>query len=396
MTAPDTIGPDAMCPGTRDPGFAATGDVPPEAYAAALAGFDAMTVHRLAALLRHHEPAHAWAVACGEVPVGGLVGRVLADREVRAAWARSAALRPPQQVWDDLQRTGTITLVIGGAGYPAILANDQLAPPVLFARGDLSLLGGRRVAIVGTRNATASGRATARDIAADLAASGVHVVSGLARGIDGVAHGAVIAAEAPGRPVAVVASGPDVVYPAEHRALWEGVCNCGLLLSEVPPGIGPVAYRFPLRNRIIAALSEVVVVVESRERGGSLSTAAEALDRGIPLAAVPGPPTNRAAAGTNNLLRDGASPVMDAGDVLALLSLDHRRAVPAPDLRPRPRPDDVVVYDALRDGPRTIDGIALVCALPLVEAAMRLARLEHQGWVGGTDGWYELIGSPLR
>lgn len=376
-----------------------TTDIPPEAYAAALAGFEAMTVHRLAALLRHHEPVDAWAVVCGEVPVGavgGLVGRVLADRDVRAAWIRSAAARPPHRVWEELQHTGTTAVVHGRAGYPALLADDLLAPPVLFARGDLGLVAGRRVAMVGTRNATASGRATARDIAADLAASGVHVVSGLARGIDGVAHGAVITAEAPGRPIAVVASGPDVVYPAEHRALWEGVCNCGLLLSEVPPGIGPAAYRFPLRNRIIAALSEVVLVVESRERGGSLSTAAEALDRGIPLAAVPGPPTNRAAAGTNNLLRDGATPVVDAGDVLVLLALDHRRATPAIDLRARPRPDDIVVYDTLHHEPRTVDGIALACGLPLVEAAMRLARLEHQGWVGGTDGWYERIGSPLR
>lgn len=374
----------------------AAGGVPPEAYAAALAGFEAMTVHRLAALLRRHDPVAAWAVACGEVPAGGLVGRVLADRDVRDAWRRSAAARPPRRVWEQLQQADTTAYVIGGSGYPTLLADDPLAPPVLFVRGDMGLLGGRRVAMVGTRNATASGRATARDIAGDLAASGVHVVSGLARGIDGVAHSAVIAAEAPGRPIAVVACGPDIVYPAEHRALWEGVCNCGLLVSEVPPGIGPVAYRFPLRNRIIAALSEVVVVVESRERGGSLSTAAEALDRGITLAAVPGPPTNRAAAGTNNLLRDGAAPVIDAGDVLGLLSIDHRRAAPTTELRPRPRPDDIVVYDALRTEPRTVDGIALACDLPLVEAAMRLARLEHQGWVGGTDGWYERIGTPLR
>lgn len=371
-------------------------EAPPEAYAAALAGFEAMTVHRLAALLRHHEPADAWAVACGRLPAVGLVARVLGDPGVRSAWQRSAAARPPEAMAEQLARTATSVLVHGRPGYPDLLVDDPLAPPVLFTRGDTTLLGGRRVSIVGTRNATASGRATARDIAGDLAASGVHVVSGLARGIDGVAHAAVIAAEATGRPIAVVASGPDMVYPPEHRALWEGVCNCGLLLSEVPPGIGPVAYRFPLRNRVIAALSEVVVVVESRERGGSLSTAAEALERGIALAAVPGPPTNRAAAGTNNLLRDGATPVVDAGDVLSLLSLDHRRATPVADLRPRPRADDMWVYDCLGAEPRTIEGIALAGAVPLIDAAMSVARLEQQGWVGGTDGWFERIGSPLR
>lgn len=369
--------------------------VPPEAYAAALAGFEAMTVHRLAALLRHRTPQQAWEIATAGAPADGLVGRVLADHRVRDAWARSAAACPPDAVWRRVVEVGVTVTVVGLPGYPAVLAADPLAPPVVFSRGDLGLLDGRRVAVVGTRNATASGRATARQLAGDLAASGVHVVSGLARGIDGVAHAAVVAAEAPGRPIAVVASGPDVVYPSEHADLWAAVCNCGLLLTEAPPGQRPTAYRFPLRNRIIAAVAEAVVVVESRERGGSLITASEALDRGVPLMAVPGPPTNRAAAGTNNLLRDGATPVMDAGDVLGLLALEHRRATPT-DLRPRPRPDDVAVYVALGDEPRTIDGIALACGLSLVEAAMRVARLEHQGWIGGVDGWFERIGAPLR
>ncbi|MFZ9630157.1 MAG: DNA-processing protein DprA, partial [Ilumatobacteraceae bacterium] len=181
-----------------------------------------------------------------------------------------------------------------------------------------------------------------------------------------------------------------------HGALWEGVCNCGLLLTEAPPGAGPVGYRFPLRNRLIAALSEVVVVVESRQRGGSLITASEALERGVPLMAVPGPPAARAAAGTNELLRDGAAPVLDAGDVLAVLAIEHRRAGVPDELRPRPRPDDIVVYDALGAEPRTVEGISLACGVSLVEAAMRVARLEQSGWVAGTDGWFEQIGSPLR
>lgn len=370
--------------------------VPPAAFAAALAGFEAMTLHRLSALLRHHSPQAAWSIATGAMRADGLVGRVLENAEVREAWRRSAAARPPDQVWARTVELGVEVLVQADPRYPAVLVDDPSPPPVLFARGDLTLLAGRRVGIVGTRNATQAGRSAARTIAADLAASGVHVVSGLARGIDGVAHSAVIAAESPGRPIAVVASGPDTVYPAEHESLWEAVCNCGLLLTEAPPGVGPVAYRFPLRNRLIAALSEVVVVVESRERGGSLITASEALERGVPLMAVPGPPSNRAAAGTNELLRDGAAPVLDAGDVLTTLALDHRRAGVPSDLRPRPRPDDVVVYDALGVEPRTVEGVSLACAIPLVEAAMRLARLEQSGWVAGTDGWFERVGSPLR
>lgn len=369
---------------------------PAAAFAAALAGLEAMTVHRLAALLRHLPPEEAWAVACGAQPACGLVARVLADHRVRDAWARSAAERPPAVVWDGLAALGVQVLVLGAADYPPVLAADAAPPPVLFARGDLGLLAGRRVGVVGTRNATAGGREAARRLCADLAASGVHVVSGLARGIDGVAHAAVLAADAPGRAVAVVASGPDVVYPREHRSLWEAVANAGLLLTEAPPGTAPAPFRFPQRNRIIAALSEVLVVVESRERGGSLITAAEALDRGVPLMAVPGPTTSRAAAGTNALLRDGAAPVLDAGDVLTVLTIDHRRAVAAPELRPRPRPDDVTVYDCLGEHARTIDAVALACGVSLVEAAMRIARLEQAGWVAGCDGWFERCGAPLR
>lgn len=370
--------------------------LPEAAYAAALAGFEAMTVHRLASLLRHRAPSEAWAVATGDAPADGLVATVLADASVRAAWRRSAAARPPDAVWAVLAARRIDVVLADDDRYPGLLRTDPLPPPVLFARGDLGVLAGRRVGIVGTRNATDAGRTAARRLAADLAVSGVHVVSGLARGIDGAAHSAVLAADAAGRPLAVVGSGPDVVYPAEHRALWESVCERGLLLSEAPPGAAPLAHRFPLRNRLIAALSEVLVVVESRRTGGSLITAAEALERGVPLMAMPGPAVSRSAEGTNELLRDGAAAALDAGDVLAVLAIEHRRAVDAPELRPRPRPDDMEVYDALGTQPRTVDGVALACGLSLVDAAMRLARLEQAGWIGGTDGWFERIGAPLR
>lgn len=372
--------------------------VPSAAYAAALAGFAGMNVHRLGALLRRHSPEDAWRVVQGQIPAEGLVARVLADRELRSLWQRCANAHAPEAVWAHCRELGVDVLVHGGERYPSVLLEDLLPPPVLFVRGDLSLLGGRRVAIVGTRNATAAGRGAARSIAADLAAAGVHIVSGLARGIDGAAHQGVIAADGPGRPIGIVASGLDVVYPREHRDLWSAVGNCGLLISEAALGTAPEGYRFPLRNRIVAALAEVVVVVESREKGGSLITAAEALDRGVPLMAVPGHPGNRAAAGTNALLRDGAAPAMEAADVLAALDLDHRRtSVPVgQDLRRRPRSQDVGVYRVLSDEPRTIDAVALLAGLSLVEAAMRLARLESAGWIAQADGWFECVGSPLR
>jgi DNA processing protein len=207
----------------------------------------------------------------------------------------------------------------------------------------------------------------------------------------------VLAAEGEGRPIGIVASGLDVVYPREHRDLWEAAGGCGLLLSEAPPGVAPEPHRFPLRNRIVAALSEVLVVVESRERGGSLITAAQAIERDVTVMAVPGSLGKRASLGTNSLLCDGAAPVMAIDDVLTALSLQHSRsAVLARDMRPRPRADDLPVYRLLFDDPRTIDGVVLALGLSLVDAAMSLARLESAGWIAGADGWYECVGSPLR
>ncbi len=396
-------------------------DLPPGAYAAALAGFDLMTVHRLGALLRHHRPDEAFAIAAGSIapPAGGTAARVLASERVRDAWRRSAGHRPPETVWARCRSLGVEVRVLGLDGYPPLLAADPQPPPVVFARGDLGLLEGRRVAIVGTRNATAAGRHLARTLGDGLARAGVHVVSGLAKGIDGQAHLGVLgaldraiagsaaeraaevvagerAAPGIGRPVAVVASGHDVVYPREHESLWRRVGDDGLLLSEWPPGSVPAAYRFPQRNRLVAALSEIVVVVESRERGGSLITATMAAERGIPVMAVPGSAFNRAASGANALLRDGSAPVIDVGDVVVALGLDHRRHLPGEvERRVPPRSADLPAYLACARRASTVGEVADVVGWTLVEAAMALARLEQAGWLAHVDGWFEVAGSPL-
>jgi DNA processing protein len=372
-------------------------ELPPQAYAAALASFPHMSIHRLGALLRHHSPADAYAVAIGEHRPDGLIERVLADCDVRGAWKRAGLSSVLADAWERCTRLSVEVLVHGAPGYPQLLLNDPLPPPIVFAQGDLGLLDGRRAAIVGTRNATAAGRDTATTLGRHLADAGVHVVSGLARGIDGSAHRGALQTEGDGRPIAVVASGHDVVYPREHRELWAAVAEEGLLLSEAPPGTAPEAYRFPMRNRVIAALSEVVIVVESREHGGSLITVTEAMERNVPLMAVPGGVHNRAATGTNQLIRDGAGVVVDVTDVLVALEMDHRRSSgAAADPRPRPRGADLVVYETCAGEPRTIDGLALACSLSLVDAAMSVARLEHSGWIQQSDGWFEAVGSPLR
>jgi DNA processing protein len=373
---------------------------PPEAYAAALAGLAPMTVQRLRALLLHHTPAAAWAVVAGEQRPVGLMAEVLAHPVRRQAFRDAVARTDPAAVWAQCVAERVEVVVHGCEGYPALLLDDPVPPPVLFAKGRLELLEGRRVAVVGTRNATAAGRSLARDLGAGLGAAGVHVVSGLARGVDGWVHRGLRSADGAGRPIGVVASGHDVVYPKEHADLWSWVGVDGLLLSEVPPGTPPAPYRFPLRNRIVAALAEVVVVVESRERGGSLITATAALDRGVPIMAVPGSPASRAAAGTNELLRDGAAPVLDVGDVLAALQLDHRLAGGRPiDPRRAVGAAERPVYEVLRGQPRTVEGLALATGLSLVEVALRVARLEVDGWVVQSDGWFEALppiggGSP--
>ncbi len=177
--------------------------------------------------------------------------------------------------------------------------------------------------IVGARRATSYGREVARELGRELAAAGMVVVSGLAFGIDACAHRGALDA---GRTIAVLGCGPDIAYPAAHRSLWRQICEKGLVISELPPGAAPWRWTFPARNRIMAALAGMTVVVEAAARSGSLITADLAADLGRDLGAVPGPVTSRASAGPNNLLAGGACVVRDAQDVLdAMLGAGAKR-----------------------------------------------------------------------
>lgn len=362
---------------------------------AVLAGCGSISPARLRRLLEHHEPLDALerlatGAALHPMFMRGLPADRLAqfrDRVRRASLADAAAA---------CERFGVEVIPLGADRYPAPLALDPEAPAALFVRGDLAALGGRRVGIVGTRHASTAGRATATELAEALSAESVTVLSGLARGIDAAAHRGVRAGPGPGRAVAVVGSGPDVHYPKANAELWEWVAATGLLISEWPPGVQPDAWRFPLRNRILAALSEVVVVVESRERGGSLITARAAADRGVDVMAVPGSPRHRAAKGANQLLVDGAAPVTSADDVLAVLGIDHRRQGSLP-FDPRPQPDEVQhrVLAACEAAPATLDMIVAETELSVTDAALAAARLERSGWLVEAGGWFEPVGSRL-
>ncbi len=365
---------------------------PPAAFVAALAGFERMTTNRLSGLLAHRSPEEAFAIATGGWPPPEPFATLFTrEPDLLAAWRRSGGHRPPEQMWNQCVAAGVRVIVAGDADYPMSLLDDPRRPAALFVRGDIGVLDGRRVGIVGTRNATQRGRETAARFGYELADEGVVVVSGLAKGIDGAAHRGALAVEG-SHPVAVVGTGPDRPYPAQHAQLWEAVAARGAVISEWPPGTAPDAFRFPLRNRILAALVEVLVVVESRERGGSLITAREAAERGVDVMAVPGAIQSRAALGTNKLLCDGASPATETADVLMALGLDRRRAGRSRhDPRALPRRDDRRLIDACRSAPRTLEDLSAGCGASLVDTALAVARLEHAGWLRETAGWFEAV-----
>lgn len=278
---------------------------------------------------------------------------------------------------------------LGEPGYPPVLAVDHQAPAVVFSRGDLELLALPRVAVVGTRSATHYGEEVAAELGRDLARAGVVVVSGLALGIDGAAHhGALAAACAP--PAGVIATGLDVIYPPRHAWLWEQVATRGVLLSESPPGTPAAPWRFPMRNRIIAALAQVVVVVECHRRGGALHTVEAAVARGTPVMAVPGSVRSPASVGTNALLSEGCQPVRDADDVLMALNLE-RTGCAAPPPQPRPGLDDdaAAVLRAVDWQPTATGEVLRRTGRGFDEVAVVLARLEELGLARGGGGWWE-------
>jgi DNA processing protein len=226
-----------------------------------------------------------------------------------------------------LAELGCALLAKGEVGYPERLAEIADPPPLLIVRGRVELLERPAVAVVGARNASANGRMFAHSLAHELAEAGLLVVSGLARGIDTAAHEGALAAGAP--TLAVIASGVDVAYPSENAELMAGMAESGAIVSERPLGAVPQARHFPRRNRLISGLTLGVVVVEAAPNSGSLITARLAAEQGREVMAVPGSPLDPRHRGTNQLLRDGATLVESAADVIAALG----PLVPAPDRR---------------------------------------------------------------
>jgi len=240
----------------------------------------------------------------------------LARSSGRKAPLRGSARADAEAELEKAEALGQRAIAIGEGDYPPMLAAIPDPPPLLYAKGAVSLFRREAVAIVGARNASAVGRRIARDLAEGLARAGFVIVSGLARGIDGAAHEASLK----GGTIAVVAGGIDVIYPPEHAALTEQIAAQGLILSEQPPGQTPTARDFPRRNRLISGLCRGIVVVEAAARSGTLITARFALEQGRDVFAVPGSPLDPRAAGANGLIRQGAGLVESAADIIEGLS----------------------------------------------------------------------------
>ena len=270
--------------------------------------------------------------------------------------------------------------------YPVSLTTIADPPPVLWTRGRVESLSAPTVAIVGSRTASPYGLAVAEQLAADLAACGVVIVSGLARGVDSAAHRGALGAG--GVTVAVLGSGVDVIYPPEHKALAQAIDAAGAVVSELVPGTGPLPWFFPLRNRIISGLSRAVVVIEASEKSGSLITARCALDQGRDVLAVPGNVLSGRSRGAHALLKDGAKIVESADDILEELGMTRLGAGAGPGGTgaAAPRPADPVL-DCLTAGEACdLDEISERSGLQTARLLPRLFELEMQGLVRRAGG----------
>ncbi|GIU87262.1 MAG: DNA processing protein DprA [Acidimicrobiia bacterium] len=353
------------------------------AAALALVSLPAITPARLRRLLRAHGGPQTAVAAVAAGDAAAAVGRARDPAALARLWrarldvpaARARVRSRRTRVW------------VEGDGAP-FRDPGPACPPVLLGEGEWpGALDGPRVAVVGARAASPHGLADAAELGAVLAANGVTVVSGMAIGVDAAAHEGALGAG--GAVVGVVATGLDVVYPRRNGSLFRRARASGLLVSEHAYGVPPAAARFPVRNRIIAALADAVVVVEAAERGGALITARHGAEMGRTVFAVPGSRRNRAAAGCNRLIADGAIPLLDPGDVLLAIGTGDPHARWHPPGPGPTDPDEAAVLDALGGEAATADQLARRCRLAPGRIAGALRRLAQRGLVEHRRGrWW--------
>jgi DNA processing protein len=289
-----------------------------------------------------------------------------------------------EQIWERIQSLGVKVLTWDDEGYPRHLKDIDQPPPVLYVRGSLLPEDEWAVAIVGTRRVTSYGRQVAEEVATAMAHNGVTIVSGLARGVDSIAHQAAV--NAGGRTLAVLGNGIDLVYPPENRRLASQILEHGALVSDYALGTPPDGINFPPRNRIISGLSLAVIIVEAGETSGALITASFAAEQGRDVFAVPGNINAPQSQGTNRLIRDGAQPLINPQDVLEALNLtmvtEHRAvrvALPSDPIESR-------LYKLLSQEPMHVDEIRAQTDMPIETVSATLAMMELKGMVRQVGG----------
>lgn len=336
---------------------------------------------RLRALLDYFGSVEAaWRAAPDELVEIGL------DRRSIANLAAAHKTLDLQAELDRLETAGVAVLTWDSPDYPINLRNIPDPPPVIYVRGELAPEDDWAVAVVGTRRASVYGKEAARQLATDLVHNGVTVVSGLAAGIDSVAHQAAL--DAGGRTIAVLGSGVDVIYPEQNQRLAGQIMQQGALISEYPLGTRPERSNFPPRNRIISGLSLGVIVAEAGARSGALITADFAAEQGRDVFAVPGSIFQRSCEGANRLIQDGARPVLSVTDVLEELNLaqisqqaEVRAVVPTTET-------ERSVLELLSGEPTHVDALGRATDMPASTVASTLALLELKGLarqVGGMN-----------
>jgi DNA processing protein len=289
-----------------------------------------------------------------------------------------------EKLWQQIASQDIRVLTWNDSEYPRLLKEIQQPPPVLYLRGCLTPEDECAVSIVGTRRVTPYGRQVAERVARVLAQNGVTVVSGLARGVDSIAHQAAL--DAGGRTIAVFGCGVEQVYPPEHRRLAEQILQNGALISDYPPGTPPEANNFPPRNRIISGLALAVVVVEAGQTSGALITTRFAADQGREVFAVPGSIFAPACQGTNRLIRDGATPLLQPEDVLEVLNMEQMAAHRAARTVLPADSTEAQILALLSHEPTHVDEIQARCGLPIERVSATLVLMELKGLVQQTGG----------
>jgi DNA processing protein len=312
---------------------------------------------------------------------------ILDPRSLAELLAARTRVDPAEEL-DRIARLGIRAIHPGHPSYPKLLAEISGRPSILYVRGEILPVDDASVAIVGTRRATPYGRQAAERVAGELARAGVTVVSGLARGVDAAAHRAALSAG--GRTIAVLGSGPDVIYPSEHGWLAEQILESGAVISEFAPGASPDAQNFPARNRIISGMTLGTLVVEAPLRSGALITATFAADQGREVFVIPGSIFAQSSEGTNALMRDGARIVRSAADLLEDLGL-RVGADAASQSRLPLEEDERRLYDALGKEARHIDEVAEEAGLTAGAASALLLTMELKGLIRNFGAQYYVL-----